>query len=121
MTDQSQTLAFQVESRLMAHGIYVQQCTEEDGRYSLRYESMAAETGVIPHRELGRVINVFRDLHDDDWSGVTIDATVLDLDGNEQVEWYVDADWLDSLHNGELTEIEFSERVVSTLEEHDSA
>ena len=108
-------LAFQVESRLMNHGVYVTDFAEEEGDYHLTYESAAADTGVIPHRELGRVINVFRDLHSDDWEGADIEGEVLDLDGEKLGDWYVAASWLDGLHNGTLSEEAFSERVIETL------
>jgi len=109
--------AFQIESRLTSHGVYVTEFedrTEEDA-YAVTYESIAAGEGAVPHSEIGRVINVFRDLHAGDWTGVDIEATVLDLDGEIRGYWYVDADWFDALHNGELTETEFSQRVLETL------
>jgi len=115
MTDE---FAFQIESRLMSHGVYVTEvdAADESERYHVTYESMAADAGTIPHREIGRVINVFRDLHDDDWAGAEIAGTVLDLEGRERGRWHVEADWLDELHNGELTETEFSGRVIETVE-----
>lgn len=114
--DQIDDFEFQVESRLTSHGVYVQTVEEDDGGYDVTYESMAANEGVIPHREVGRVINVFRDLHGDDWEGADITGTVLDLDGNEQGTWHVEAAWIDELHNDDLTEVEFSERVIDSIE-----
>jgi len=109
--------AFQIESRLTSHGVYVDTVDESDGTYEVRYESLSADSeGVVPHREVGRVINVFRDLHDDDWSGTDIEAVVTDLDGVELGTWHVEREWFDRLHNGDLTEVEFSERVVETIE-----
>jgi hypothetical protein len=58
---------------------------------------------------------VFRDLHDDDWSGIDIDATVLDFEGTEQGTWHVEAAWIDDLHNGDLSETEFSGKVIDTV------
>lgn len=107
--------AFQLESRLMSHGIYVTEVVTGEDTVELTYESMAADRGLIPHREVGKVINVFRDLHDDDWSGVDIDVTVLDLDGTEQGTWRVEAAWIDELHNGDLSETEFSAKVIETI------
>lgn len=113
--DDFEALAFQVESRLMSHGIYVTEFAGGEESYQLTYESVAADSGVIPHRELGRVINVFRDLHDDDWAGADIEGDVFDLDGEKQGSWHVDAAWIDALHNGELSEEGFSEQVIETL------
>ncbi|MDX1744796.1 MAG: hypothetical protein R3324_02565, partial [Halobacteriales archaeon] len=68
-----------------------------------------------PHRELGRVINMFRELHPDGWEGAAIEATVTDFDGDEKGTWHVDQAWLAALESGDLSEVEFSERVVETL------
>lgn len=114
--DDIDDFAFQIESRLTSQGVYVQSVEETDGAYHVTYESMAANEGVIPHREVGRVINVFRDLHSDDWSGADISGTVLDLEGERQGVWQVEAAWLEELHNGTLTELEFSERVIENIE-----
>ena len=117
MDDEAEDFEFRVESRLTSHGVYVDDVEQSEEGYSLTYESIAvADEGVVPHREVGRVINVFRDLHDDDWSGARIEGDVLDLDGNRRGTWHVEAEWLDALHNGDLTEVEFSRKVVDTIE-----
>jgi hypothetical protein len=112
-----------VESRLVSHGVYVQEVTAEDeggdegGGYQLVYESIAADgASAVPHREVGRVINVFRDVHPEDWAGADIEATVTDLDGVELGEWHVRAEWLRALQAGDLSEVEFSTRVIETIE-----
>lgn len=116
MSDDLEELTFRIESRLMSHGVYVTDLEAVDGGgFRVTYESMAADAGAIPHREVGRVINVFRDLHDDDWEGADIEGTVLDLEGHERGRWHVEAAWLDELHNGDLSETEFSGRVIGTV------
>lgn len=116
MTD-DEDFEFRLESRLTSHGVYVDEVVEEQGGYEVTYESISADSeGVVPHREVGRVINVFRDLHDEDWSGADIDAVVTDFEGEERGRWHVEAAWLDQLHNADLTEVEFSEKVVETIE-----
>jgi hypothetical protein len=107
---------FRVESRLMSHGVYVDDVTVAQESYRIRYESMAADEGVIPHREVGRVINVVRDLHPDDWQGVALEGEVTDLEGTVLGHWHVERDWIAALHDGDLTEVEFSERVIETVE-----
>ncbi|MFT4881291.1 MAG: hypothetical protein ACI9CA_000325 [Natronomonas sp.] len=108
---------FRVESRLTSHGVYVDEVADTPEGYEVAYESVSADSeGVVPHREVGRVINVFRDLHDEDWAGADIDAVVTDLEGEERGRWHVEAAWLDRLHNGDLTEVAFSEKVVETIE-----
>lgn len=111
-------LATRIENRLMSHGVYVDRFEESGaGGYYLEYESLHADEGVIPHREVGRVINVFLDLHDDDWTGADIEAVVTDLEGNPEASWHVEQSWLAELTAGELSETEFSERVIATLQE----
>lgn len=107
---------FQIEARLTSHGVYVTEFDRDEDTYRLEYESIAADKGAIPHREIGRVVNVFRDLHPDGWQGADIEATVTDLDGDVQGTWHVEADWFRKLEAGDLTEIEFSRRVIETIE-----
>lgn len=109
-------LATRLESRLMSHGIYVTEFEATEGGYTLEYESLYADEGVIPHREVGRVINVFLDLHPDDWSGADIDAVVTNLEGEPEGSWRVEADWVAAMTDGELSETDFSQRVIATLE-----
>jgi hypothetical protein len=107
----------QLEARLTSHGVYVTKIDDSEDAYDITYESIAVDTHeAVPHREIGRVINVFRDLHDSDWEGATIEATVTDLDGEIQGQWHVEQDWIDELHNGDLSEVDFSERVIETIE-----
>jgi len=107
---------FRVESRLTSHGVYVEEVREEEGAYHVTYESMAAADGVVPPREVGRVINVFRDLHADDWQGADIDGVVKDLDGDERGRWHVEAEWIAALHDGDLSETDFSAKVIDAIE-----
>lgn len=108
---------FQIESRLTSHGVYVDDVTETADGFEITYESVAVDSEeILPHREVGRVINVFRDLHDDDWEGANISAVVTDFDENKFGEWEAKQEWFDALHNGDLTEVEFSEKVIETIE-----
>lgn len=110
-------LATLLENRLMSHGVYVDVFERRDGGYYLEYESLYADEGVIPHREVGRVINVFLDLHDDDWAGVDIEAVVTNLEGDPEGRWQVKQSWLADLLADELSETEFSEKVIGTLKD----
>jgi hypothetical protein len=109
---------FQIEARLTSHGVYVDEIDDTDSGYDITYESVSVDSdGIVPHREIGRVINVFRDLHDNDWSGEPIEATVTNLDGVPLGRWHVEQEWFDELHNGDLTEVDFSEKVIETVEQ----
>ena len=114
--DERDDFEFQVESRLTSHGVYVQEFVErDDDTYEVTYESINAAPGSVPHMEIGRVINVLRDLHRGDWAGKRVEATVKDIDGEIRGYWYVEAEWFDRLHNGDLSETDFSEKVLDTL------
>ena len=114
--DDGDDFEFQLESRLTSHGVYVDEVTVGDDALEVVYESMAADEGAIPHREVGRVINVVRDLHPPDWRGVDIEAVVTDLEGTELGRWSVDQAWIAELHEGDLSEVEFSQLVIETIE-----
>jgi hypothetical protein len=107
---------FQVESRLTSHGVYVEEFTVEDGGYHVSYESLAADDGVIPHQEVGRVINVLRELHPGDWAGTNVEGEVLNLDGELEGTWHVEDEWLVGLESYRLSEVAFSERVIESIE-----
>ena len=110
-------LAEEIESRLMNKGAYVDEFEHraDDETYAVTYKSVSVDQGTLSHREIGQVINVFRDLHDDDWTGANIEATITDLDETVRAYWYVDAEWFDELHNGDLSQTEFSQRVLDTV------
>lgn len=107
---------FQIESRLMSHGIYVSELegSAETG-FDVTYESMISDEGVITQQEVGRVITVFRDVFGEDWQGARIDGTICALDGDPVATWHCEQAWLADLATGDLSEVEFSRHVVDTL------
>ncbi|WP_122089361.1 hypothetical protein [Halalkalicoccus subterraneus] len=107
----------QVSSRLMSQGVYIEDADRDDERLTLEYETLAPGDGV-PHQQIGTVINTFRDVIEQGWEPTTIEATVADVDdGHHRGSWRMDEEWLLALENGELSEVEFSGRVLDTLEE----
>jgi hypothetical protein len=106
----------QFEARLTSHGVYVSALDREDGAIDIEYESIdAGRIGEVPHQEMGRVINVYREMVDEP---ADIDALVTDLDDEPVGAWYVEAGWLDALEAGQLSEVDFSGRVLDTID-HD--
>lgn len=107
----------QVEMQLTKHGVYVDELQYSTDACQLTYESAAVDAnGVIPHQEVGKVINAIRETHSNSWEGVDISATVTDFDGTDCGRWHVDQEWLDDLHNDDLSEVVFSEKVIDTIE-----
>jgi hypothetical protein len=105
----------QLEARLMTHGVYVTSLDVDEERIDVEYESIAAgRTNAVPHREVGRVINVVRDL-----SGTPRDVHgfVTDLDDEAVGNWHSEAEWLRALEEEELSEVEFSQRVIETIDD----
>lgn len=109
---------FALESRLTNHGCYLREVAEAGDAYRLTYQSAAADQhGEVPRQQVGDVVNVFRTLFDEvGWPVRGVDATVTDLDDEELGRWRADAEWFEALADGELTEVEFSRRVLDSLE-----
>ena len=110
---------FALESRLTNHGCYLQSLAVEDGAYELTYQSAAADQhGEIPHQQVGDVVNDFRELFEQrDWPVRNVVATVTDLDDERVGSWRADADWFAALDSREMSEVEFSQRVLDSLSE----
>jgi hypothetical protein len=110
---------FALESRLTNNGCYLESIAVADDAYEVTYQSVAAgQHGEIPHQQVGDVVNVFRTLFDEhDWAVRSVEATVTTLDDEVLGSWRADADWFAALADGDLTEVEFSRRVVASLEE----
>lgn len=105
----------QLEARLMSHGVYVDSLDHDDERIDIEYESIAAgKAGAVPHREVGRVINVVRDLSE---TPRDVHGVVTDLDGESVGQWRAEAEWFRALEDEELTEVDFSQRVIETIDE----
>ncbi len=109
--------AFEVESRLMGQGLYLDTIEPVAEGYRLEYESMSADRGAMPQTELGDVIKVFREVLEEDWPGTSLEAVITDLDGEPVAAWHVRAEWSRALAEGDLSEVAFSERVLESLSE----
>lgn len=116
----------QLEARLTSHGVYVTALERNEGTLDVEYESIdAGRIGEVPHQEMGRVINIYRELVDEERKGdakkdeyARIEATVTDLEGDPVGRWHAEADWLRALAADDLSEVDFSTRVLETID-HD--
>jgi len=109
-------LAERIENRLMSHGVYVRDLDSGDDRLDVTYETVHAEESV-PHTDIGRVINLLREFRDEGWDPVAVHGTATDLEGEELGTWHAEAAWFHDLAADEITETEFSQRVLDTIEE----
>jgi hypothetical protein len=74
----------------------------------------------VNHQEMGRACNTFIDLAEaDDWSPRRVEATVLRSDDDVLGTWHIEPEWIEGLIQYRLSEEDFSERVLDTLE-HDT-
>lgn len=105
-----------MENRLMSHGIYVTDLDRGDESVEITYETVHGTEGV-PHRDIGRVINVLREFREEGWDPVDVYGTVLNLDSEPLGSWEADADWFHELAADDITETEFSQRVLDTIDE----
>lgn len=106
-----------VSNRLMSQGVYFEAADQGDDRLEIEYRTISPGEGV-PHQQIGQVINTFRDVIDEGWEPTTIEATVFDVEeDHRRGRWRMEEEWLRALEEGELSEVEFSGRVLDTLEE----
>ncbi|MFC7222416.1 hypothetical protein ACFQKF_04590 [Halalkalicoccus sp. GCM10025322] len=106
-----------VSNRLMGRGVYFEAADREEDRLAIEYGTVAPGDGV-PHQQIGKVINAFRELLDEGWEPTTIEATVVNVDDDRRRgSWRMEESWLRALEAGELSEVEFSGRVLDTIEE----
>ncbi|WP_134672498.1 hypothetical protein [Halorussus marinus] len=119
-----------LEARLMSHGVYVTSLERTDAGLALDYET-ATPGEAVPDREIGRVLNLLLDaLADGEWEPVDVRATVHDIDDPEpsadgepdpaagvRGSWRADAEWLAAHDDGDISDVELSQRVLDTVEE----
>jgi len=69
------------------------------------------------HGEMGRVCTAFLDLVGEDATEPTrVEATALRHETDVQATWHIEADWFDDLDAYRLSEEEFSELVLDTVD-----
>ncbi|MFD1569285.1 hypothetical protein [Halorubrum laminariae] len=103
-----------VESALRSYGVNVERI---DGADPLELTYMTAFPGrEVHHGEIGRVLNaLIHRAEADAWDPVAVDATVVRSPGDVLGTWRAEAAWFDALSAYEISETEFSTRVLETL------
>jgi hypothetical protein len=108
-----------LEGELRSNGISVEAI---DRGETIDVEYLTAFPGrEVNHQEMGRACNTFIDLVEaDDWSPRRVEATVLRSDDDVLGTWHIEPEWIEGLVEYRLSEEDFSERVLDTLD-HDPA
>lgn len=103
-----------VEPELRSYGINVESIDESD---PLDITYMTAFPGSeVHHGEIGRALNALIDrAEDDEWDPVRVEATVVRSPGDVLGTWHAEAEWFEDLIDYEISETEFSTRVLETL------
>jgi len=118
MTGDEQTA--EVEPALRSYGISVE---EIDGGDPLDLTYMTAFPGrEVHHAEIGRALNALIDRAEaDEWEPVRVEATVVRAPGDVLGTWRAEPEWFEALAAYEISETEFSTRVLETLSHADEA
>ena len=108
-----------LEGELRSNAISVE-AIEQGETVDLAYLTAFPGTRVN-HQEMGRACNTFIDLAEaGDWSPRRVEATVLRSDDDVLGTWHVEPEWIEGLLSYRLSEEDFSERVLDTLDHADA-
>ncbi|XVH32148.1 hypothetical protein ACNS7O_02905 [Haloferacaceae archaeon DSL9] len=104
-----------LEDELRSYGISVETVDRTDSGLELTY--MTAFPGNEVHRrEMGRALNGFLELAETDvWEPERVDATVVRMTDDVLGTWHADPAWFDALLDDDISETEFSTRVLDTI------
>lgn len=106
-----------LEAELRSNGISVEEVVQEPSEVELTYVT-AFPGDHVDHQEMGRALSTFVDLAEDgEWDPRRVDATVLRFEDDVLGTWYAKPEWFEGLLDYRLSETDFSERVLDTLEE----
>jgi hypothetical protein len=103
-----------LEPELRSYGVSVESI---DGGDPLELTYMTAFPGREVHRgEIGRALNALIDEAEaDEWDPVRVEGTVVRSPGDVLGTWRAEAEWFEALIGYEISETEFSSRVLETL------
>ncbi|TKX85522.1 hypothetical protein EXE43_13220 [Halorubrum sp. SS5] len=106
--------ATDLEPELRSYGVSVESI---DGGDPLELTYMTAFPGREVHRgEIGRALNALIDEAEaGEWDPVRVEGTVVRSPGDVLGTWHAEAEWFEALIGYEISETEFSSRVLETL------
>jgi hypothetical protein len=105
-----------LEAELRSNGVSVESLSTGD---PVELSYLTAFPGEqVHHGEMGRALNTFIDLAEDDrWEPVRVEGTALRAADDVLGTWHADPEWFEALLDYRITETEFSTRVLDTLDE----
>ncbi|RDI72433.1 hypothetical protein [Halopelagius longus] len=105
-----------VEGELRSNGISVESIDTGGETVELTY--LTAFPGEsVNHLEVGRALRTFVErVTADEWEPKRVEATVLRSDDDVQGTWHAEAEWFREYDQYELSDEDFSELVLGTLE-----
>jgi hypothetical protein len=105
-----------VEAELRTNGISVETLARDDPVELTYLTAFPGER--VHHMEMGRALNTFISLAEDDrWEPTRVEATVVRFDDDVQGTWHAEPEWFEALLTYRISETEFSTRVLDTLSE----
>lgn len=104
-----------LEPELRSYGISVEHVSVDDDVIDLEYMT-AFPADRIHDGEIGRACNTLIDMIEaDECEPMRIDATVVRSPGDVLGGWHAEAEWFEQLTTYEISETEFSKRVLETV------
>lgn len=106
----------ELESALRANTISVESVSTGD-RVEVEYLT-AFPARHVNHGEVGRACTAFIELaREGRWDPKPVEATALRAADDVQGSWRIEPEWIEALNDYRISEEDFSERVLDTLEE----
>ncbi|MFP9192201.1 hypothetical protein [Natronosalvus vescus] len=104
-----------LENRLMSQGVYIEAYESTEGGTRIEYEMVHDAPGVTTH-EVSIVVRTVLTIVEErpEWEPGRLEAVSTTTDGAIRGTWFVDASWFEQLGT-ELSEVEFSQRVLDTV------
>ncbi|MDZ5812538.1 hypothetical protein U4E84_14410 [Halorubrum sp. AD140] len=108
----------EVEPALRSYGVSVESIDDGD---PMELTYMTAFPGrEVHHGEIGRALNALIDRAEADaWDPVRVEGTVVRSPGDVLGTWHAEPEWFEQLIRYEISETEFSTRVLETLSHAD--
>ncbi|WP_224268273.1 hypothetical protein [Haloprofundus salinisoli] len=111
-----------IEEELRGNGINVEEVDVGDGSDGVDLTYMTAFPAAhVNHREVGQALTAFIDLaREGEWKPEPVRATSVRIDDDVQGRWRAEAEWFEDYLSYGLSDEDFSELVLDTLEEEPS-